>query len=282
MQPPPVPLQGVRDEGVMRKGPGAIYDLYQYHLAQELGETFDGLKELQKLVSVLPTTNPYVGFGESAPVDGTYEDNANEAVNRRVEVLFFEYGHEPDVATLDEDPHISELYDQQVFTREPLTGLSARPSKVHLVLVLESPRGVALANSAYELVAGATTIAGTTDANGTLREILPKEATRATLKVIPAEDLRQAGLAQCREGETPDCAAETYQWELSLGTPPTEDLEGHQWRLRNMGYDPGLIIGELDDRTECAIAAFQEELGIRDEAGLGAKTRARLVDRFGC
>jgi hypothetical protein len=28
--------------------------------------------------------------------------------------------------------------------------------------------------------------------------------------------------------------------------------------------------------------AFQEEFDIRDEAGLGARTRAHLVKRFGC
>ena len=131
---------------------GAIYDLYQYNLAQELGETFDGLKELQGLVHLLPTSKPYVGFGESAPADGTFENDADEQANRRVEVLFFEYGQEPDIALLDEDPHVSELYHGEVFTRVELSGLSAKPSKVHLVLLIESPRGTALKNSAYELV----------------------------------------------------------------------------------------------------------------------------------
>jgi hypothetical protein len=99
---------------------GAIYDLYQYNLAQELGETFDGLKELQGLTNLLPTSKPYVGFGESAPADGTFEDNADEQLNRRVEVLFFEYGQEPDVALLDEDPHVSDLYHGETFERAPL------------------------------------------------------------------------------------------------------------------------------------------------------------------
>jgi hypothetical protein len=148
--------------------------------------------------------------------------------------------------------------------------------------VLESPRGLALKNSTYELVASGTTISGVTDGHGVLREVVPKELTQATLRVTPADDLREAGQAQCREGETPDCAAEVYQWELLLGAPPAEDVEGHQWRLNNMGYDSGFVTGELDDRTHGAIAAFQEEFEIRDEAGLGTKTRAHLVKRFGC
>ncbi len=119
---------------------GAIYDLYQYNLAQELGETFDGLKELQGLVQLLPTSKPYVGFGESAPADGTYENDAEEQPNRRVEVLFFAYGHEPEVAVLDEDPHVSELYHGEVFTRVEIPG---RPggAKAHWTVLVACPDG---------------------------------------------------------------------------------------------------------------------------------------------
>lgn len=133
-----------------------------------------------------------------------------------------------------------------------------------------------------ELVVAGSTVSGMTDARGVLREIVPKELTQATLRVTPADDLRQAGQAQCREGEAPDCAAEAYQWELLLGAPPADDVEGHQWRLSNMGYDSGIVTGELDERTEGAILAFQEEFDIQGEAGLGTKTRAHLVKRFGC
>src|SRR6188768_2020384 len=96
---------------------GAIYDLYQYNMAQELGENFEGLKKLQGLVEFLPTKQPYIGFGESAPVDGTHDDNAEEQADRRVEVLFFAQGQEPDIALLDEDPKVSELYHPDAFNR---------------------------------------------------------------------------------------------------------------------------------------------------------------------
>ncbi|HXS17817.1 MAG TPA: OmpA family protein, partial [Polyangiaceae bacterium] len=108
---------------------GAIYDLYQYNLAQELGENFDGLKKLQGLVEFLPTKQPYIGFGESAPVDGTHDDNAEEQADRRVEVLFFAQGQEPDIALLDEDPKVSELYHPDAFRRVEIDVASARPHR---------------------------------------------------------------------------------------------------------------------------------------------------------
>ncbi|HXS18439.1 MAG TPA: hypothetical protein VN764_14680 [Polyangiaceae bacterium] len=86
-------------------------------MAQELGENFEGLKKLQGLVEFLPTKQPYIGFGESAPVDGTHDDNAEEQADRRVEVLFFAQGQEPDIALLDEDPKVSELYHPDAFNR---------------------------------------------------------------------------------------------------------------------------------------------------------------------
>jgi outer membrane protein OmpA-like peptidoglycan-associated protein len=119
---------------------GAIYDLYQYNLAQELGETFEGLSELQGLVHLLPTSKPYVGFGESAPADGAYANDTDEQVNRRVEVLFFAYGHEPELAVLDDDPHVSELYHGEVFSRVEIPG---RPggAKAHWTVVVACPDG---------------------------------------------------------------------------------------------------------------------------------------------
>lgn len=118
---------------------GAIYDLYQYNLAQELGETFEGLAELRARVHLLPTSKPYVGFGESAPVEA-YQDDSDAQSNRRVEVLFFESGQEPDVALLDESPHVSELYHGDVFTRIEIPG---RPggAKAHWTIVVAYPDG---------------------------------------------------------------------------------------------------------------------------------------------
>lgn len=57
-----------------------------------------------------------------------------------MEVFFFEYGQEPDVALLDEDPHVSELYHGDVFKRVEIPG---RPggAKAHWTVVVAYPDG---------------------------------------------------------------------------------------------------------------------------------------------
>ena len=57
---------------------GAIYDLYQYNMAQELGEDLDGVGKLRKLITFLPGIDPFLGFGESAPVDGIMADQIDD------------------------------------------------------------------------------------------------------------------------------------------------------------------------------------------------------------
>ncbi len=161
---------------------GAIYDLYQYNLAQELGETFDGLKELQGLVNLLPTSKPYVGFGESAPADGTYENDADEQVNRRVEVLFFEYGQEPDLALLDEDPKVSELYHGEVFTRMELRARSAKSSKITLRIYLHDEYHQRIPDCRYELRIGGAMRSGVSNSEGRLVEKKLPPAQTATVR----------------------------------------------------------------------------------------------------
>jgi len=122
---------------------GAIYDLYQYNIAQELGEDLDGANKLRELITFLPGVDPFIGFGESAPVDGIAADNVESQVNRRVEVLFFAKGQEPDLAVLKEDPKLSELHLPEVFEREDIGGDSAKPgafeAKPFFVRVLRVP-----------------------------------------------------------------------------------------------------------------------------------------------
>jgi len=131
------------DGEVGRETWGAIYDLYQYNMAQELGEDLDGVGKLRELVTFLPDVDPFIGFGESAPVDGIAADNLESQVNRRVEVLFFAKGQEPDLAVLAEDPKASELYLPEVFEKEDIEG---RPggAKAHLTyrLVVRQAPGV--------------------------------------------------------------------------------------------------------------------------------------------
>src|SRR5690606_38920160 len=118
---------------------GAIFDCYQFNMAQELGEVDDeadetnpaklleGLDRLRGMVMFLPLNEEWIGFGEAHPADGNRKDGAASQQNRRVEILFFESGQEPDVAILKEAPEITELYSPDAFVRERLELPNARP-----------------------------------------------------------------------------------------------------------------------------------------------------------
>lgn len=77
-------------------------------------------------------------------------------------------------------------------------------------------------------------------------------------------------------------------WNLAIGDlnphQKTPDLgtSGIQARLRNLGFDPGLIDGKMGPHTEAAILAFQRKHPPLTADGIcGPKTTARLVEEHG-
>jgi len=153
--------------------------------------------------------------------------------------------------------------------------------KVELVLLLESPGGLAFANSPYELTIGAHKIKGTTDGEGVLRERVPLTRKEALLRVTPAPELREQAAAECSEDETPDCGAEVYEWKLQLSEQLPLDVAGAQARLNNLGFQAGVVDGELGPLTEAALRDFQEQNGISESEPLGEQTRAQLSELSG-
>jgi outer membrane protein OmpA-like peptidoglycan-associated protein len=103
-----------------KKSWGAVFDCYQYNMARELGADPDGVQALRDQLVFLPTKKPFVGFGEHHPADGNTADAVASQANRRVEVLFFDKGQEPDVALIDEAPEITELYLPDVYRKQEL------------------------------------------------------------------------------------------------------------------------------------------------------------------
>lgn len=99
---------------------GAVFDLYQYNMATELGEVPEGVNALRKLVQFLPLKKEWIGFGEDHPADGVTKDNHESQANRRVELLFFEAGQEPDLVILEDAPEITELYLKDAFKQIPV------------------------------------------------------------------------------------------------------------------------------------------------------------------
>jgi len=57
---------------------------------------------------------------------------------------------------------------------------------------------------------------------------------------------------------------------------PVDEATGAQARLKNLGFDPGVIDGIVGPKTKAAIAAFQLRHGLQVSSSLDAQTRSRL------
>jgi hypothetical protein len=120
---------------------GAIYECYQFNMAQELCEVENpedeqdpaalraGLADLQASFEehMLMSDKPWIGFGEKFPASGCYVNDKDSVTDRRVEILFFDEGQEPDVGVLKSSPESTELYSPDDYDRECLHADSARP-----------------------------------------------------------------------------------------------------------------------------------------------------------
>jgi outer membrane protein OmpA-like peptidoglycan-associated protein len=93
----------------------AIFDVYEKGLKDELGVDAEGLEHLRSLLRFLADDLAHVGFGESHPIEEPTRDEFRSQTNRRVELLFFDPGEEPDLDTLRNDPENSEIYDPEVY-----------------------------------------------------------------------------------------------------------------------------------------------------------------------
>ena len=100
---------------------GAIFDVYEFALAQELQLELEELADLRELLLFVDDANRSLGFSEHHPIEAVGKDNFRSQTNRRVEVLFFDVGEEPDVELAKDEPDISELYIPGFYERIPLT-----------------------------------------------------------------------------------------------------------------------------------------------------------------
>jgi len=116
------------DGSVGKETWGAFFDCYEFALQQELGEDVPGLATLRNKLQFVDGARKALGFGERFPIEELGVDNFRSQTNRRVEILFFEPGEEPDLAHAEDDPETSELYLPGFFERTPLEPmLSAKP-----------------------------------------------------------------------------------------------------------------------------------------------------------
>lgn len=107
---------------------GAFFDCYEFALREELGEDAATVAALREQLVFADPSRKSLGFSEHFPIEELGEDNFRSQANRRVEILFFEAGEEPDLVAAENDPETSELYLPGHFERTPLDPmLSAKP-----------------------------------------------------------------------------------------------------------------------------------------------------------
>jgi hypothetical protein len=84
---------------------GAVYDCYQYKLAQRLTierKDLDSYREDMNLSSKFAFENHhYIACGEYHPIDRPGQDELASKINRRVELIFFDEGAVPDLSCID-------------------------------------------------------------------------------------------------------------------------------------------------------------------------------------
>jgi outer membrane protein OmpA-like peptidoglycan-associated protein len=99
---------------------GAFFDCYEHALQLELGEDADGLAKLRERAVFVDDERRALGFGEHFPIEELGVDHYESETNRRVEVLFFDEGEEPDLEQAAEDPETSEIYLPGIYERRPI------------------------------------------------------------------------------------------------------------------------------------------------------------------
>jgi hypothetical protein len=141
---------------------------------------------------------------------------------------------------------------------------------VDLHLVLRGARGEPLKDQPYTLQFAEISLTGTTDGDGALKHLVPAAADAGLLRLerIGIEMPIQVGHLDPHVN----------------GEDQSHVVSGAQARLRNLGYDCGVVDGNLGPLTTAAIARFQRHEMGRDEpdGALDAETLDALLDKHGC
>jgi len=240
---------------------GAVFDCYEAALDRAL-EAAGGLAERRAGLRFLEPAA--VGCGEHHPIEAARRDDYRSATNRRVELLFFDPGEEPELACHRGEactPDVCPLYAAGRYALERV------PARVTGYLRLRVGRrpGWELEGRPYEVVVGGEVHSGTVAAGGVITVAVPSDTSEARVTVFPYG----------REG-TP------WTWPLRVRPlAPLESSEGLQQRLNNLGHEAGRVDGDLGPRARTAVRSFQRREALRIDGDPGAVTRERLGQVYG-
>jgi hypothetical protein len=237
---------------------GAFFDCYEFALRDELGVGKSGLDTLREGLVFVDQKHPALGFSEHHPIDKVGTDGVRSQENRRVELLFFDPGEEPDIAAALANPKTSEIYASGRYARTPLeprpTGKEARILRVFLLD--PSHRRMPLAR--YTVTVGGHRRTGQADESALLVET----------RVLPAGDCELEWSEASSDPSKPHRYAATLSLDVMVpGTDPGDVVAAD--RLRNLGYS-----GELQEM----VFAFQADYEL-DAAEWFHEPTAREIER---
>jgi hypothetical protein len=100
------PVTAVEDESLW----SAVYDCYEYNLRRELGVDGDRLRARRKALLWVDDARKSLGFNERFPIDNLGRSDYRSQSNRRVEILMFDWGKEPNLADTEANLDAAVLY----------------------------------------------------------------------------------------------------------------------------------------------------------------------------
>ena len=123
------------------------------------------------------------------------------------------------------------------------------------------------ASKKYRMVAEGRKFEGTTGADGSVEQVVPKTAKAAQVTVWIDEWPTGRRLS----------------WTIGIAEtlPAVSSLPGAMERLRNLGYQPGVDEKDVDEPTRKALVAFQQDHELPATGALDAPTVAKLEERHG-
>jgi outer membrane protein OmpA-like peptidoglycan-associated protein len=263
---------------------GAFFDCFELALQQELGETESGVATSRSGLKFVDNERKSLGFGERFPIEELGVDSFVSQTNRRVEIIFFEPGEEPNLADAEADPETSELYLPGFFQRVPVpraalpvttgnlaTRLSSRFSRARSFPkpsifpgLLDIASKLAADPSLTLVLVGHADASGTDDANQKI-SLARAEAVRALLLGD-----RKFFLARFKDHER----LTHWEWEEVQWMLYTARFGGSRCYVGAADGFPGL-------RTVDALGAFQlstDDLSV--SYSLDDLTLGRLVDAY--
>jgi outer membrane protein OmpA-like peptidoglycan-associated protein len=241
----------------------AVFDLYEYQLGKELGESRAGVANLRSLLVWVDPNIKSRGFGEAHPIDKNRPDNVRSKEDRRVEVLLFDLGEEPDLLG---DPKGNTLYDGLTYERTSVIPLSNANYEL-LRIRLHDDQSKPMSNVRYEVTLPGASSCSDVSVDGwvIVRLYRPNPPTRVAL----------------RWGQLPNQTTYDYQHEIVVQLKAGDERQEVATKLHNLGYP-----SSSDAEYDAAVRVFQsdyqtQETGFSSTGSLPPNTRARLDRIYG-